>query len=246
MPAKQKKFIKEWRKLMPDYVFKCWSEKNIDIQSIPFARQAYEAGKFAFVADYTRIYALLHEGGIYMDTDVRLFHSFDPYLKWGVFTSYEFNTRRKDISLLSQLLTEDGDRKDKSIMTKVPGNGLLSALIGSEKGHPFIEDCMNYYNNSTFKEIYDKNFTIPTVLALHAEKYGLKYVDKEQHLRKNVKIYDSSVFSDYFYATSNSVAIHYCEGSWVSGSFIELLKSKLYRINWLRNFVSFFFPKRVK
>jgi len=246
MPAKQQKYIAGWKKLMPDYTFKCWSEKNINIQSIPFALQAYEAKKFAFVADYTRIYALFHEGGIYMDTDVKLLQSFDQYLKSGVFTSYECHTSRKDIPSLARILTEEGDRKNKSVMAKVPGNGLLSAVIGAEKEHPFIKDCLDFYNNSSFQEVFDRNFTIPTVLALHAEKYGLKYIDKDQNLSGNIKIYNSGVFSDYSTSTSNSIAIHYCEGSWVSISIIMKIKSKLHHINWLRNLVNFVYPKKQK
>lgn len=243
IPTKQQRYIDEWKVLMPDYTFKCWSEENIDIQSIPFTKEAYDKGKLAFVADYVRIYALFYEGGIYMDTDVKVLQSLDTYLNWGVFTSYEFNTSREDIPLLSKLLTENGDRKEKSILTKIPGNGLLSALLGAEQGHPFIKDCLDFYNTTSFQEAFDQKFTIPTVLALHAEKYGLKYIDKEQELENNIKIFNSSVFADYYNATSASVAIHYCEGSWVNQSLIKNIKSRLYRIDWLRRLYLLIFPK---
>ena len=62
MPLDQKAYIDGWKKLMPDYEFKCWNEQSIDIQSIPFTRGAYMANKYAYVADYTRVYALF---GIY-------------------------------------------------------------------------------------------------------------------------------------------------------------------------------------
>ena len=58
---------------MPEYEFKCWTEKDIDINAVPFTKEAYESGKLAFVADYTRVYALANIGGIYMDTDVSYF-----------------------------------------------------------------------------------------------------------------------------------------------------------------------------
>lgn len=243
MPKDQKNFIDGWKQLMPDYEFKCWSEKDIDIASIPFTKEAYEAGKLAFVADYTRVYALAHEGGIYMDTDVKLISSLEPYRqKHRVFTAYEFNTSRKEMKLYRSLLDENWQRKNKNIL-KVPGNGMLSALIGAEKNHPFITDLLAYYNTIHFDYAIENRLTIPTTLALSGEKYGFIYKNIEQELSEGIHIYDTSVFSDYYNATKNSVAIHYCEGSWVKKSFFNRLKSKLYRITSLRNLVNSLWKK---
>lgn len=237
IPPVQQRYIEEWKRLMPDYTFKCWTEKEFAVDSIPFASQAYHAGKLAFVADYVRIHALFHEGGIYMDTDVRLFKRLDEYLSCGVFTSYEYNTPRKDLRLLSELLTEEGDRRDKSVL-KVPGNGLLSALIGAEKGHPFIKDCYDFYNRADFAEVFEKRLTIPVVLALQAEKYGFKYLNQRQDLKENIRIFDTSVFSNYHNASSRSVAIHECAGSWVNEKFLTRIKSRLHRIAWMRSSIN--------
>ena len=228
---------------MLDYKFKCWTEKDIDINAVPFMKEAYEAGKLAFVADYTRVYALVNDGGIYMDTDVKLLSSLEPFrLKHRVFTSYEFNTSRKEMSLYRSMLDENWVRKDKTVL-KVPGNGMLSALIGAEPNHPFLVDLLNYYNTLHFDYAIKNRLTIPTTLALTGEKYGFKYHNVEQELAEGIHIYDSSIFSDYFNVTKHSVAIHYCEGSWVKKSFIGKLKSKLYRIGWLRNFVQTIWKK---
>lgn len=238
IPKEQQEYIDGWKRLMPDYEFKCWSEKDIDIESIPFTKEAYEAGKLAFVADYTRVYALVHEGGIYMDTDVKLLSSLEPFRqKHRVFTSYEFNTSRSEMELYKSRIDANWNRKDKSIL-KVPGNGMLSALIGAEKGHPFMIDLLNYYNSIHFDFAISNRLTIPTTLALTGEKYGFKYHNVEQDMSEGIHIYDTSIFSDFYNATSKSVAIHYCEGSWVKKSFLGNLKSKLYRIGWLRKFVT--------
>ena len=45
----------------------------------------------AFVTDYVRLYALYHEGGIYMDTDVLVKKSFDSLLQYGCFTAIEYH-----------------------------------------------------------------------------------------------------------------------------------------------------------
>lgn len=243
MPKEQQKYIEGWKRLMPDYTFKCWSEKDIDVNAVPFTKEAYEAGKLAFVADYTRVYALVHEGGIYMDTDVKLLSSLEPFRqKHRVFTSYEYNTSRNEMELYRSRIDENWNRRDKSIL-KVPGNGMLSALIGSEPNHPFLIDLLNYYNSIHFQYALDNRLTIPTTLALMGEKYGFKYHNVEQGLDEGIHIYDTSIFSDFYNATPKSVAVHYCEGSWVKKSGMALLKSKLYRIGWLRKIVTTIWKK---
>jgi mannosyltransferase OCH1-like enzyme len=237
MPKEQQAYINGWKKLMPDYKFKCWSEKDFDANTVAFTKEAYEAGKLAFVADYVRVYALVHEGGIYMDTDVKLKSSLEPFRKkHRVFTSYEFNTSRSEMELYRSRVDENWDRRDKSIL-KVPGNGMLSALVGAEPNHPFLKDLLDYYNSIHFQYAMDNRLTIPTTLALMGEKYGFKYHNVEQELAEGIHIYDSSVFSDFYNVTPNTVAIHFCDGSWVKKSMLGKIKSKLYRIAWLKTLV---------
>ena len=70
-PRMMKKCIRSWKRNLPDYIIKCWNEDNFDIEAAPiYVRDAYKMRKFAFVSDYVRLYALYHEGGVYLDTDV--------------------------------------------------------------------------------------------------------------------------------------------------------------------------------
>ena len=89
MPPMAMKCIESWHRFMPDYEYKQWNEDNFDINSIPYVKEAYEAGKFAFVTDYVRLYALYTEGGIYMDTDVEVLKPYDDLLELSGFTGYE-------------------------------------------------------------------------------------------------------------------------------------------------------------
>ena len=89
MPPMALKCIESWHRYMPDYEYKLWNEDNFDINSIPYVKEAYEAGKFAFVTDYVRLYALYTEGGIYMDTDVEVLKPYDDLLELSGFTGYE-------------------------------------------------------------------------------------------------------------------------------------------------------------
>lgn len=243
MPADQKAYVEHWQELMPDYEFKCWSEKDIDIQNIPFTKGAYDAGKYAYVADYTRIYALFTEGGIYMDTDIDLRTSFDKFLQYGMFTSYECAPARKDIAKVRSMLTPEGERVVKGECTRIPGIGLFSALIGAEKGLPYIKDNLDYYNSHSFEEVWGNDLTVPNILAFHAEKYGFKYKNEEQHIDGNMAIYDYTVFASKLHANKKSLAVHMCAASWKNLSLMQKIKGKLYDIYIVRWLVDKLFPK---
>ena len=89
MPELALKCIDSWHKFMPDYDYKLWNEDNFDIKSNLYVSEAYEARKYAFVSDYVRLYALLLEGGIYLDTDVEVLKSMDDLRHFDGFIGYE-------------------------------------------------------------------------------------------------------------------------------------------------------------
>ena len=92
MPPLAKKCIKSWKKYCPDYEIKEWNEDNFDLDMYPYAREAYDNRKFAFVTDVVRLYAIYTEGGIYMDTDVEVLKPLDSFLKHIAFSGYENDT----------------------------------------------------------------------------------------------------------------------------------------------------------
>ena len=89
MPESAVKCINSWHKYMPEWEYVLWNEDNFDISSYPYAQEAYTAKKYAFVSDVARLYALAHCGGIYLDTDVLVYKSFEPLLKFGAFAGFE-------------------------------------------------------------------------------------------------------------------------------------------------------------
>lgn len=74
---------------MPDWEYRLWNEDNFDVNVHPYTKEAYEAKKYAFVSDYVRLWALEREGGLYMDTDVEVFKSFDDLLGYKAFAGFE-------------------------------------------------------------------------------------------------------------------------------------------------------------
>ena len=91
MPALAEKCIKSWKKHCPDYKIICWNEDNFDITENRYAKEAYDAGKWAFVSDYVRLKVLYNEGGIYLDTDVELIKPLDNLIEENGYMGFDDN-----------------------------------------------------------------------------------------------------------------------------------------------------------
>lgn len=85
------KCIASWKKNCPDYQIIEWNESNWDVNKYSYAKEAYEAKKWAFVSDVARLDILLNHGGIYLDTDVEIFvpDPFGKYLKYESVLCFE-------------------------------------------------------------------------------------------------------------------------------------------------------------
>lgn len=81
--------IESWKRFFPDWEIREWNESNFDVRMNLYVHQAYEAKKWAFVADYCRFWALEKFGGLYFDTDVEVIRSFDPLLHQEAFSGFE-------------------------------------------------------------------------------------------------------------------------------------------------------------
>jgi hypothetical protein len=237
IPPNLRMCMDSWKEVLPDYEWKRWTLKDFDVNSLSWTKEACEAKAWAFVADYVRLYALYTEGGIYMDTDVLVRKTFDPFLSNGFFTAIEFHPEVIEADELSdERLEPDGTNRFPG--THVPGIGLLSAILASEKGHPFLVEAMRFYEEHHFIQKdgswYLKDIA-PDILAMAAEKFGLKYNrDKEQHLAERMVIYSTQIFgAAYCQVTDDTVAVHLCTGSWRRRT---PLHSFLARINFYRKF----------
>lgn len=105
---------------MPDYQIIEWNENNFDIYMNTYCRQAYEKGKYAFAADYARLWILYNYSGIYMDTDTAAFKPLDEFLHHQCFSCFE--------------------------STKVMALG----TVGAVKGNPIIKYLLEYYDDREF------------------------------------------------------------------------------------------------
>ncbi len=61
LPEKNRRCVESWKENCPEYEFFLWDESQIDMEKMPlYVREAYQAGKFAFVSDYVRLWAVYH------------------------------------------------------------------------------------------------------------------------------------------------------------------------------------------
>lgn len=225
IPAQCQEYIDEWIRLMPDYKIKKWDRSAIDFEQHPFVKAAFEAKKYAFAADYIRVYALYTEGGIYLDSDVKVLKSFDKFLGFDYFTSYENHwTPSMHKSMIGRYIDKEGHRYPH--IKHVLNVGIQAAIIGSTPQHPYIESLWNYYN-----ALHWDSWTITVAPMVHAtlcESFGFRYTDQLQLIDENMAIFPSDVFCTVGENESpNTHAIHVCRGSWINqgGKMKRLLKS---------------------
>ena len=89
MPESALKCIASWHEQMPDWEYVLWNEDNFDMSAYPYAQEAYNAKKYAFVSDVARLHALALQGGVYLDTDVLVYKPFDSLLMNQAFAGFE-------------------------------------------------------------------------------------------------------------------------------------------------------------
>ena len=190
--------MESWYKNLPDYTFIKWDLTKFDLNTSIWVKQAFEAKKYAFAADYIRLYALSEYGGIYLDTDVEVLKSFDTLLHLPYFIGRENSCY-----------------------------GIEAATIGVEQNVPWIKNCLNYYNGRHFileNGEYDIK-VLPSIIAdVLTSDFIIKDIENVDswNLNDNGSIYRFSV--DFFspktwntgeiQTTQNTYSIHHFSGSW--------------------------------
>lgn len=207
-PEDIKTCMDTWKNVLPDYEFMLWDATKLEELNNTFANEAVSVKKWAFASDFVRLYAVYTYGGIWLDTDIEMYKSFDPYLKHRMFIGREGN--------------EDWNNSNYSTVSL-----LTSHCFGAEPGHPYLKMCLDFYNNRKFirslNEEYPQHLRydmliLPRLQAEVAFLWGYRWDsehDKLQELKDGMVIYPHDYF-DYPKYTDmrNVVCIHRQFGAW--------------------------------
>ena len=193
-PEDVKKYIESWKQFLPDYQLMEWNEDNFDVERLQYTREAYTAGKYAFVSDVARVEALYQYGGVYMDTDVEVLKSFNPLLE------------------------------AQCILGMEEKEYVATSFMAFEKEHSLVKQFLDLYENISFLDENGQIVTGTNVAKLTnmlLEK-GFVQEDHYQELEEGIKIYPKEYFSPYDYInchyniTDNSYCVHHFAVSWMS------------------------------
>ncbi len=201
-----RKCLKTWRKHLSDYEFRLWNEQTCadyakahqlpDPMQHPYVRAAYEAQKYAFVADYVRFWALYYMGGIYLDTDMYVLRSFDSLLDAAFFCGWE--------------TAAEGAAGQ---CAPVKGSTVSCGALGACALGACARDILRKYDTLVFDEAHLADYVIPRVITpvimqhpevtIYPHDYFYPY-PYDRRMEPNFKKY----------ATPRTLAIHLWDLSW--------------------------------
>ncbi|PDZ03257.1 glycosyl transferase [Bacillus cereus] len=192
-PSLVEKCINSWKKHLPEFEIIEWNERNFDVSCNIYTREAYEKRKYAFVSDYVRVHVLYYYGGIYLDTDVEVFKSFEDLLHHHSFWGFE------------------------------QANYIATSTIGASKGNQLIKVFLDSYTDKKFikQDGTYNDLTNVAIVTEILQNLELKLNGEYQEIKGTGVFYPQTYFSPYDYIncrkfiTKDTYAMHYFYKSWL-------------------------------
>lgn len=197
-PESIKYCINSWKKILPDYELMLWNFNRFPKGKSKWVDEAFAAKKYAFAADYIRLYALYNFGGIYLDSDVEVVRPFDSLLHLPYFIGKESTP-----------------------------SGIEAATLGFEKGHPLLKKILDRYEGRSFykEDGSIDNQPLPYIIRENIEDtynyHSIESLDDFKLDDKTINIFPVDWFSPKSWdtkeisMTTNTYSIHHFEGSWL-------------------------------
>lgn len=186
--------VSRWSEQLPGYEVRAWTEETFDLDRLPYTREAYAEGKYAFVSDVARLYALEREGGIYLDTDMEILRPLDDLLDDSAFVG----------------------------LGEEVGLHVLAGIIAAEPHHPFIQELLRHYEGRHFRTEEGLDLTPnPKLLTETLRAKGLQLEDRLQRVGE-VTAYPTDYFypmdfvTHEIHLTERSLAVHHYAATWQS------------------------------
>lgn len=201
IPEDLQKCMESWKKYLPDYEIMWWNFDRFPKEKSKWVKDAFDRKKYAFAADYIRLYAVYNYGGIYLDMDVEVLKSFNPLLELKTMICWQ---------------------------NEWPG--LEVAAFGAEKGCSWLKDCLDFYDHREFVNP-DGTFNtrpLPGVVEkiIRDNNYVLLDVKTENEAllmqrERMIPVFPAAFFSpkslktNKIKTTADSYSIHHFAGSWL-------------------------------
>ena len=178
--------MKSWKEKLYDYEFILWDLNRFDLNRSLWVKQAFEAKKYAFAADYIRLYAVYNYGGIYMDMAVEAIKSFNDSLRNHYILGYE------------------------------AAKGPEAGVFGAPKKAPWVKEVLEYYTSKEFalpNGLYNDT-PLPIIMdeVLNADYITNKKIVPLPTDFLTAKSYKTGKIT----ITPNTYTIHHFAGSWKS------------------------------
>ena len=180
VPSDLQKYMRTWKEKLPDYEFMKWDFNRFDKQSSKWVAQAFDNKKYAFAADYIRLYALYNYGGIYLDMDVEVLKSYNPFLCLNTMLGWQNgNDGYFDPKTLPKIIEAQFKYQNLSLMDV---KSVEEALRAEENG--FIPIFPSYVFSP--KEFYDNkvNCTKETV-SIH--QFAASWMPMSYRIKRRIE-----------------------------------------------------------
>ena len=190
--------LASWRRYAPGYRIVRCDESVFDVDSHPWTHAAYAAGKYAYVADYVRFWAIYNYGGIYMDLGSELI---------------------RDITSLCEHCSPFTAIEE---MSRTANAGLIMA---SPRHNPVISEVLRAYDDEAFSDnlLYLNEHTVNEMFTSVLERHGFIREDRRQ-IVGGWTLLPSSAFSPVyglggFHIKRDTYSVHHYSASWVEPKF---------------------------
>ncbi len=203
VPAHLRECMDSWPKAFPKerWTILEWNESNCDLNCSEFVRVMAREKKWGFVSDWFRVQALYEHGGIYLDTDVEVYKSFEDLFALPGFLGYMYDSV------------------------------VATAVLGFEPHNPFLYELLRLYEHikwvdpaACLSEIYlpngerhicqNNNMVFTHLISC---LYPDIRLDGKRHVTNDFVIFPKEEF-EIGKIIGRGHCVHRCDGSWIPSS----------------------------
>ena len=182
-----KRNIDGWKRALPDYEFKRWTEKiGISLRTF-LQNRLTQMVKYAFVSDVIRLDVLYRYGGVYLDTDMVVLRGLDEILENDLTLSFLFD------------------------------NTVSTSFIAASVHNKHIKNLLEIYKDTNVLKIINKYGTSNNVVFTNYLLSSFPYFKLDNSLQRldtTAIIYPKEYFSLETYFGTQTIMYHEFANSW--------------------------------